>query len=102
MLDAVTTVRPMNATGGFQGSYLLQRTPGPVCIHDRTEAGQPRGGPLVDIIAVHASWRKQKCPRPRVDVDQQMQDLLIIEQAYAANARVIEIASNMIDRLMEI
>ena len=37
-----------------------------------------------------------------VDVDQQMQDLLIIEQAYAANARVIEIASNMIDRLMEI
>jgi flagellar hook-associated protein 1 FlgK len=31
-----------------------------------------------------------------------MQDLLLIEQAYAANARVIEIASNMIDRLMEI
>ena len=37
-----------------------------------------------------------------VNVDQQMQDLLIIEQSYAANARVIEIASNMIDRLMEI
>ena len=37
-----------------------------------------------------------------VDVDAQMQDLLLIEQAYAANARVIEIASQMIDRLMEI
>jgi len=37
-----------------------------------------------------------------VDVDSQMQDLLLIEQAYAANARVIEIASQMLQRLMEI
>jgi flagellar hook-associated protein 1 len=35
-------------------------------------------------------------------VDGQMQDLLIIEQAYAANARVIEIASQMLDLLMDI
>ena len=37
-----------------------------------------------------------------VDIDDQMQDLLIIEQAYAANARVIQTASQMLDRLMEL
>jgi flagellar hook-associated protein 1 FlgK len=37
-----------------------------------------------------------------VDVDAQMQELLLIEQTYAANARVIEIASQMINRLMEL
>ncbi len=37
-----------------------------------------------------------------VDVDAQMQDLLLIEQAYAANARIIEVASQMINRLMEL
>ncbi len=37
-----------------------------------------------------------------VDTDQEMQKLLLIEQAYAANARVISVADEMIRRLMEI
>jgi flagellar hook-associated protein 1 FlgK len=37
-----------------------------------------------------------------VDTDAEMQNLILIEQAYAANARVIETVSAMIDRLMEI
>ena len=37
-----------------------------------------------------------------VDVDAQLQDLMLIEQAYAANARVIEVASQMIKLLMEL
>ncbi len=37
-----------------------------------------------------------------VDIDTQMQDLLLIEQAYAANARVIQVASEMIKLLMEL
>ena len=37
-----------------------------------------------------------------VDIDAQMQELLLIEQAYAANARVIEVASQLINRLMEL
>jgi flagellar hook-associated protein 1 FlgK len=37
-----------------------------------------------------------------VDTDAEMQNLILIEQAYAANARVIEAVSAMIDRLMEI
>lgn len=37
-----------------------------------------------------------------VDTDQELQDLLIIEQAYAANARVIQTVGDMIDRLLQI
>ncbi|MDB2438730.1 flagellar hook-associated protein FlgK [Hellea sp.] len=37
-----------------------------------------------------------------VDTDQEMQSLLLIEQSYAANARVIQTVGEMIDRLMQI
>jgi len=37
-----------------------------------------------------------------VDTDRELQDLLIIEQAYAANARVLETIDQMMRRLMEI
>lgn len=37
-----------------------------------------------------------------VDLDREMQDLIRIEQAYAANARVIEVADRMVQRLLEI
>ena len=37
-----------------------------------------------------------------VDTDEEMQSLLLIEQAYAANARVIQTVSEMLDILMQI
>jgi flagellar hook-associated protein 1 FlgK len=37
-----------------------------------------------------------------VDTDAELQQLLIIEQAYAANARVIEVVGTLIDRLVEL
>jgi flagellar hook-associated protein 1 FlgK len=37
-----------------------------------------------------------------VDSDQELQKLMLIERAYAANARVVETADQMIRRLMEI
>lgn len=37
-----------------------------------------------------------------VDTDAEMQNLIVIEQAYAANARLIETVGKMIDRLMEL
>lgn len=37
-----------------------------------------------------------------VDTDQEMQKLLLIEQAYAANAQVVRTASQLIDQLLEI
>jgi flagellar hook-associated protein 1 FlgK len=37
-----------------------------------------------------------------VDTDQELQKLLLIEQAYAANAKVIQTVGSLIDRLMEL
>jgi len=37
-----------------------------------------------------------------VDTDAEMQSLLLIEQSYAANARVIQTVSDMLDILMQI
>ncbi len=37
-----------------------------------------------------------------VDSDQELQRLLLVEQAYSANAKLIQIASSMLQRLMEI
>ena len=37
-----------------------------------------------------------------VDTDKEMQDLLLIEQAYAANARVIQVANDMLQTLLEL
>jgi len=37
-----------------------------------------------------------------VDTDKELQDLLLIEQAYAANARVIQTVSTMIDTLLQL
>lgn len=37
-----------------------------------------------------------------VDTDYELQNMLIIEQAYAANARVIQTVSDMIDRLLQL
>jgi len=37
-----------------------------------------------------------------VDTDLELQNLLIIEQSYAANARVVQTVSEMIDRLLQL
>ncbi|MEO1028168.1 MAG: flagellar hook-associated protein FlgK [Pseudomonadota bacterium] len=37
-----------------------------------------------------------------VDIDAQLQDLLAVEQAYAANARVVQVASDLLNRLIEL
>ncbi|MBP6736765.1 MAG: hypothetical protein KA139_04975, partial [Rhodobacteraceae bacterium] len=36
-----------------------------------------------------------------VDTDFELQSLLMVEQAYAANAKVIQIIGQMLDKLME-
>ena len=37
-----------------------------------------------------------------VDTDDELRTLMLIEKSYAANARVIQVANSMLDRLMEI
>ena len=52
--------------------------------------------------AQHSIMAEAERQETGVDVDTQMQMLLEIEQAYAANARVIEIANQMMLKLMEL
>lgn len=37
-----------------------------------------------------------------VDLDQELQNLILIEQAYGANAKMIQVADNLVQRLLEI
>lgn len=49
-----------------------------------------------------AVLRESESARTGVDTDKEMADLLLIEQAYAANARVLIVIDQMMQRLMEI
>ena len=66
--------------------------------------GLARAGINSDMA--HASARSvaigQSLQVMSVDSDAEMQRLLVIEQAYAANARVVTAAQQMLDRLLEI
>ena len=100
MHAAITAVQPVNSSG-LQGSFSSSE----LIAQFSSITGQKR----VSHEAVLSSTSSQytimadaELSETGVDVDAQMQELLLIEQSYAANARVIEIASNMIDRLMEI
>lgn len=100
MLDAIKSVRPINASG-IQGSYSSSE----LLAQFASNTGQKRVSHEAILSSTSAQYTVMadaELSETGVDVDQQMQDLLLIEQAYAANARVIQIASNMIDRLMEI
>ncbi|MEZ5917889.1 MAG: flagellar basal body rod C-terminal domain-containing protein [Parvularculaceae bacterium] len=52
--------------------------------------------------ALATTLQEAELSRTGVDTDRELQNLLLIEQAYAANARVIEVASQMIQRLLEL
>jgi flagellar hook-associated protein 1 FlgK len=100
MLDSITSVRPINSSG-IQGSYSSSE----LLAQFASTTGQKRVSHEAILSSASSQYTvmaEAELTETGVDVDQQMQDLLLIEQAYAANARVIEIASNMIDRLMEI
>jgi len=51
--------------------------------------------------AALATLRKAELERG-VDTDAEMERLLLIEQAYAANARVVQAAEDMLDQLLRI
>jgi len=100
MLGAITSVRPINASG-LQGTYSSSE----LIAQFASITGQKRVSNeaiLSSASSQYTTIADAELSKTGVDVDTQMQDLLLIEQAYAANARVIEIASNMINRLMEI
>lgn len=52
--------------------------------------------------SVHSLLRIEELDATSVDTDKEMQTLLVVEQAYAANARVISVLDSLMKRLLEI
>lgn len=100
MRDALTAVSGINASG-LIGNFSSAE----MAAHFASILGQTRVGQeavLSSTTTQHAILVETERSENGVDIDAEMQDLLLIEQSYAANARVIEIASQMLNRLMEL
>ncbi|WP_084395897.1 flagellar hook-associated protein FlgK [Henriciella aquimarina] len=100
MLGSITDTRAINANG-FQGSFTASELTATFA----SRTGQARisnEAVLSSTNAQHNLVAEAEQDKTGVDVDSEMQALLLIEQAYAANARVIETANQMVQRLMEI
>ena len=100
LVSAFTDREPLNV-GQLQGQFSA--------VESAAELSSLAGYRTVTLEAINSSTQTQlnalrdaETANTGVDIDDQMQDLLIIEQAYAANARVIQTASQMLDRLMEL
>lgn len=100
MFTAFTSMQTINTngiSGAFSASELVAQL--------SSLAGQTRihhESVLASVNVQHAVMVEYEQAETGVDIDAQMQELLLVEQAYAANARVIEVASQLIKILMEL
>ena len=100
LFDAFTAVQSVS-TSGFQGGYSSTGMVAQIA----SLAGQARVSHETALSSSQAQYvilLEAERSATGVDLDSQMQDLLLIEQAYAANARVIEVAGKMINSLLDI
>jgi flagellar hook-associated protein 1 len=100
LFDAFTAVRSVT-TNGFSGSFSSSE----LVAQMASMTGQKRiqhDAVMSSTQTQHTIMLEAEQNLTGVDIDAQMQDLMLVEQAYAANARVIEVASQMIKLLMEL
>ncbi|MEO1304486.1 MAG: flagellar hook-associated protein FlgK [Pseudomonadota bacterium] len=95
--ETVQNVSVAGLQGGFTASDLIAQL--------GTLAGQQRvqnESTLSSISIQFDAVQRAEAAETAVDIETELQALLLIEQAYAANARVIEAASQMVNQLIEI
>lgn len=100
MQAALRSGQPINSNG-FQGVFSAIE----LVAQLNSATGETRlyhEGVAASASTQHAILMEAELRMTGVDIDEQMQQLLLIEQAYAANARVIQVASEMIRVLMEL
>lgn len=100
VFGAFTQIKSLNANG-IQGAFSATDLTAQLS----SVVGQKRiyqDSVLASTQAQHLTLVEAEQSLTGVDVDQEMESLLLIEQAYAANARVIQVARDMIDILMEL
>lgn len=100
-IDALNTSIPAPADSGISGEYSFSE----LLAGFTSNIGESR----VRTEAINSSavvrqnlYSDAEIEASGVDIDFEMQSLLVIEQAYAANARVIQVVNDMLDRLMQI
>ena len=101
LVDAMTATRPTNAALQASGDLNAAEA----AAHLTSLAGGARAisaARLTASSALSQSLYEAEKFDTGVDTDRELQELLVIEQAYAANARVLETIDQMIRRLMEI
>ncbi len=89
------------ASGGFGSGLRSAASLGAELISGIGSSRQAVEGEIAYSRARHEALRSAELA-DGVDTDQELQRLLLIEQAYSANARVVAVAEAMLDRLMEI
>lgn len=101
LLDAVTAPLPATGITGLAGSLsAFQMVAGIVELVgiDRTDAETN----AARLTSTRATLADGEAERIGVDTDQELQALIQIEQAFAANAQVIQAASRMLREVVEI
>lgn len=98
--DALNTSR-LPASGPFAG---IARTASGLAGELMTDINSrlTRAGTEAAFAAAQRDTLKAAELKNGVDSDQEMQKLLLIEQSYTANAKVISVADNMLQQLLEI
>lgn len=96
-LEQVRTVSQPGLQGSYAASDLIAQL-GALAGQQRIQNEAVRSS----VTLQHDAVKQAELDETGVDIESEMQDLLLIEQAYAANARVLEAASQMINQLMQI
>jgi flagellar hook-associated protein 1 FlgK len=100
-LTAALTITRIPASGGFIGS--AQSAQG-LASEFLSGIGSARQTAEADLTSANARRDTLRAAEHAdgVDSDQELQQLLLVEQAYTANARVVSAAEAMLDQLMNI
>ncbi len=99
--DAATTARVPDSALGFTGAGGVADFAAGLTSVVSTQAEQAEAD-LTYAAAINQSLRDAEVSTSGVDTDRELQQLLRVEQAYAANALVLSTVDEMINRLLEI
>lgn len=100
LFDALTQVQSYDSAG-VKGTFNVASAVAYVSSLT-SQARVQSDAALASIQTQHGIALEAEQSELGVNVDDQMQELLVIEQAYAANARVVQVASQLLDRLLEL
>ncbi|MGM0584819.1 MAG: flagellar hook-associated protein FlgK [Pseudomonadota bacterium] len=101
MMDALSALSPAPAGSGLSGAVSFSGlAEGVSALRLQAEGESERASAFAQ--GRFATLREAESAATGVDSDEQMSDLLVVEQSYAANARVIQVADGLLRRLLEI